>query len=139
MGKERWFKLSYHLFLDDSRLPHKVDWVDLPQNVDWVIAKYYSEFAKIVRERGIPKFVTYDCDLCDEHYQAFFNLRERYPLEYRNFKRRCGIHCVEMLIEECRRLNIPHPEYRIHTKNHYAEGSMKTIIELYNLKFKKHE
>lgn len=124
--------MSYYLFMDDTRKPREVDWVTLPQNVGWEIAKSYNEFVAMIMKCGIPKFVTYDCDLCDEHYSAFFNLCEKYVTEYRKFKTKCGIDCIEHMLKLCKRKGIAHPQYAIHTKNHYAEPFMKKLIQEHN-------
>ena len=86
--------MSYYLFLDDARKVSDVTWVTLPENVAWVIARSFEDFIQTIQKMGIPKFIAYDCDLCQDHYDAFFNLREHYITEYRNFKTRCGIHCM---------------------------------------------
>ena len=129
--------MSYYLFLDDSRQPSKVTWMDLPQNVEWVVAKSYQEFVVAILTRGIPKFVTYDCDLCDEHYKAFFEMRHRYVIHYNEFKTKCGIDCAEWMLKQCQRLKIPHPEFLAHTMNTYARGFIENKIKKYNAKFKK--
>jgi hypothetical protein len=126
--------MSYYLFLDDSRKPSEVHWVALPENVAWVVAKSYQEFTQVISELGLPKFITYDCDLCDEHYQAYFNLREAYPLHYRHFKTKCGIDCIDYLLKLCKKRGIKHPEHMLHTKNHYAIGVMASMIALHNAK-----
>ena len=129
--------MSYHLFLDDLRLPNKVNWVPLPENVEWIVAKSYIEFGKIIGVRGIPKFVTYDCDLCDEHYLSYFQDRENYVTKYKQFQTKCGIHCIELMITMCSYRSIPHPTYAIHTKNHYVESYMTELIESYNYQYER--
>jgi ribA/ribD-fused uncharacterized protein len=126
--------MSYYLFLDDSREPSKVTWKPLPENVHWVIAKSYDEFVKLLRDKGIPKFVAYDCDLCQEHYDAYFNLKGRYVLHYNAFKEKCGIHCVEHILKLCKDAGVDHPEFVIHTRNKYAEPVMESMIRLFNAK-----
>lgn len=126
---------NYNLFLDDIREPKDVTWVDLPKEVEWVIVKSFDEFVDTIFKRGIPKLVSYDCDLCDEHYQAYFMLRHSYVRNYHTFTTKCGIHCIEHLLEQCESLGIKHPESIIHTRNHYSEGFMKDLIERHNEKY----
>ncbi len=121
--------MSYYLFLDDIRVPEEVTWVNLPQGVHWEISKSYYEFETMIRNHGVPKYVSYDCDLCDEHYESYFRDQEHYPVRYRNFKQKCGIDCVEHLIAVCAAAGIPHPQYSIHTKNNHAGPHMDAIIK----------
>ena len=124
--------MSYYLFLDDQRHPSRVNWIILPQNVAWTIARSYEEFVDTIRKQGLPKFVTYDCDLCQEHYNAFFSLKEKYVLQYHEFQKKCGIHCVEHLLKLCKRQKVPHPEFLAHTLNHYAKEFIERMIQEYN-------
>ena len=124
--------MSYYLFLDDARKVSDVTWVTLPENVAWVIARSFEDFIQTIQKMGIPKFIAYDCDLCQDHYDAFFNLREHYITEYRNFKTRCGIHCMEYLLYICKKNKIKHPDFILHTRNHYAEKFMGETIQKFN-------
>jgi hypothetical protein len=124
--------MSYYLFLDDSRTPQKVTWVTLPENVEWVIVRNYQHFVEAIQKRGIPKFVTYDCDLCDEHYKAYFNLKESYVLNYPLFQVKCGIDCLEYLLKQCKKKGIKHPDYLLHTQNHWVKPWMELQIMLHN-------
>lgn len=124
--------MSYHLFLDDSRKPHQVDWVALPENVAWVQARSYYDFVYALGQMGIPKFVAYDCDLCQEHYDAFFTHKEGYLDVYPNFLSKCGIHCLDYLINLCKKNGVRHPEFVIHTQNKYTKDFMQKKIEDYN-------
>jgi|GEM_PF-3997303 hypothetical protein len=120
--------MNFFLFLDDSRQPHKVDWVKLPQNVEWVIVKNYNEFVHTIQIMGVPKFVAYDCDLCDEHYAAYFELKELYPAHHKTFKQKCGIECAEFLINYCKHHQVSHPDYIVHSKNQYGGAAIQNLI-----------
>lgn len=124
--------MSYYLFLDDSRRPHQVHWKPLPENVAWVQARSYTDFVYVISQMGIPKFVAYDCDLCQEHYDCYFSHREKYLIQYPSFQTKCGIDCVEYLIKLCKKNGVKHPEYIIHTQNNYVEGYMDKLIADYN-------
>jgi len=126
--------MSYHLFLDDAREPKHVHWVKLPDNVAWVKARSYTDFVKAVQTLGVPKFIAYDCDLCQEHYEAFFTYRELYTVQYRKFQTKCGIHCLEFILKLCKHLGLKHPEYVIHTQNHFAREFMTKMITEFNTK-----
>lgn len=124
--------MSYYLFLDDARKPSDVNWVPLPENVAWVVARSYEDFVMTLNKMGIPKFIAYDNDLCEAHYHAFFNLREHYVVEYKNFETKCGIHCVEYLLKLCKKQGIKHPDFITHTRNHYAAAFIDAMIKSFN-------
>lgn len=123
--------MSYHLFLDDTRRPDEVNWVFMP-DVHWTIVRRAADFVQTITERGIPETIAYDCDLCDEHYQAYFIHKWRFPLHYKEFKIKCGIHCVEWMIEYCRKLGKRHPHAIVHSTNKYARPHMEALIKRYN-------
>ena len=123
----------YYLFLDDARLPRQVTWEKLPENVPWVHARSYSDFVQAIEKFGVPKFVAYDCDLCEEHYEAYFKLAEKYSLQYLDFKNKCGIHCLQYLLDVCKKKQINHPAYVIHTMNNHAKPFMDNMITQFNM------
>lgn len=124
--------MSYYLFLDDSRKPHQVTWAPLPENVAWVQARSYTDFVYVISQMGIPKFVAYDCDLCQEHYDAYFAHREGYLKVYPDFKTKCGIDCVDYLIKLCKKNGVRHPDCLVHTQNNYTRGFIENMIATYN-------
>lgn len=124
--------MSYYLFLDDARQPSNVTWVTLPQNVNWVIAKSFKEFENIIMTRGVPGFVTYDCDLCEKHYEAYFSLREDYVKKYKQFETPCGITCAEFLISICEQLKVQHPQFVVHSMNQFGAKYIAERINVYN-------
>lgn len=124
--------MSYHLFLDDQRNLEDVHWIELPQSDAWRTVRSYKEFCHVINTFGMPDFIAYDCDLCDEHYEAYFNLRHAYPLHYKKFKNKCGIDCIDWLLEYCKEFDLKHPPFVAHTKNHYAKGFMENLIQKFN-------
>lgn len=123
---------NYFLFLDDVRWPENVLWEKYPDDIYCRQARNYLEFIDIISNRGIPVLVSYDCDLHDEHYAAYHLLKEKYPECSYKFKNKCGIQCVEYMIKCCQEKNVLHPEYKIHTLNHYAKPFMNSLIQNYN-------
>jgi hypothetical protein len=120
-------KKMYKLFLDDIRMPidvlgympaHRIY-----NNPDWVIVKNYDEFIKTVEERGVPKVVSFDHDLADEHYGMQDNI------EYDFMSEKTGYHCAKWLIDYCIDHNTDIPELvMIHSMN--PAGS-KNILSLF--------
>ena len=54
--------MSYHLFLDDERMPGDVTWIELP-SAKYVIVRNMAEFVKTIEERGLPIHISFDNDL----------------------------------------------------------------------------
>jgi hypothetical protein len=115
--------MSYFLFLDDYRNPKDVNWVHIP-DAGWNIVRNFEQFTEAIFTLGIPNMVSYDCDLADEHYKAYFNLGTEYVNHYQEFKTKCGIHCLDFLLDVCKRRSLYHPPFIIHSKNHYVHTHM---------------
>ena len=65
--------MSYSLFLDDCRMPHQVNWVRIP-DVEYEIVRSYEDFVAKIEKKGLPEFVSFDHDLCVEHYKQMADL-----------------------------------------------------------------
>jgi hypothetical protein len=121
---------SYCLFLDDERLPKDVHWLRLPENVEWVIARNYGEFVSIVEKRGLPKFVAFDNDLCDKHYEEFFAALEgKRPFNYNICNIKTGYHCAEFLFAYCLRKACKLPDFVVHSRNTFAQKDIKRMLD----------
>lgn len=64
--------MYYHIFLDDTRMPAKVNWIELPL-VDWVVIRNYKDFVDIITKYGVPQTISFDHDLAEEHYATGIN------------------------------------------------------------------
>lgn len=123
--------MSYHLFLDDERKPIDVTWIELPP-LHWEIVRNYNEFVKIITSNGIPKTISFDHDLSQEHYDellgAYFGCR---PLRYHIFKEKTGRDCAMWLAEYCFDKGLDYPIYFVHTMNPIGRSNIISIIESY--------
>lgn len=54
-------KNKYQIFLDDLRIPSDI--YPNTNNSDWVIVRNLTEFKKIIEERGVPSYISFDNDL----------------------------------------------------------------------------
>jgi len=94
--------MSYNLFLDDVRNP--IDLYKLSQqknevyNEDWVVVRSFNEFKECIMNRGIPKKISFDHDLADEHYVqgAKSNFQQ---FDYNEVIEKTGLDCLKWLIE----------------------------------------
>ncbi len=117
------FYSNYNLFLDDDRIPTNVFWVDLPK-VPWTIVKNYNEFVSTIEKNGLPKIISFDHDLANEHYGQLHNI------DYSKFVEKTGYDCAKWLCNyiiehECPSL----PEYYIHTMNPAGKINIRTYLE----------
>lgn len=128
--------MSYNLFLDDYREPMNTGAI-----TDWTIVRNYNEFVKIITEKGLPTFVTFDHDLAFEHYP----LAEEHPtmaIPYNNYKEKTGYHCAQWLIEYCQKNQKSLPIWKVHSMNPVGKTNISQLLtrfqELQNHK-EKHE
>lgn len=93
--------MKYNLFLDDQRNPEwLVDYKgdgSIYDTEEFVIVRTFDEFYKTIKEKGIPKFVSFD-----------------YILEKTDTEND-GLDCAEFLKFECEDSGIDIPEYRVHS------------------------
>lgn len=124
---------KYNLFLDDVRLPNHVTWVDLPPNQHYSVVRNYQEFVDLITLRGIPKFVTYDHDLSDDHYGH--GLRGD-NIPYDSYKEKTGYDCAKWLVNECMIKGVKHPPYIVHSMNPVGKQNIISYVESYNKSIK---
>jgi hypothetical protein len=120
----------YRLFLDDVRMPKDVNWVCLPPG-PWTIVRNYSEFVKVITERGIPGFISFDHDLADEHYRPSMYARDGHYSNYYSdgtFKEKTGYCCAKWLIERCQNFGADIPEFTCHSKNPIGKQNITTLL-----------
>lgn len=116
--------MSYYLFLDDIRAhPDICSWIVLPKVFHWDIVRNYQQFVDHVNNNGIPKFVTFDHDLCDEHYQAYDSGEQDYGNE------KTGYECAKFLVEYCVENVYKFPEYAVHSMNPVGKERIIKYIE----------
>lgn len=130
-----------YLFLDDERKPYDVKWVRLPF-ATWEIARNYNEFVILVTKYGVPKFVSFDHDLADEHYEVM--LKEVEAQQYTFFfeddqggmnltfdygKEKTGYDCAKFLVDFCANNGYKFPEYEVHSMNPVGGKRIRDYIE----------
>lgn len=125
--------MSYHLFLDDGRQPKDVKWIELPP-LNWVVVTDYDEFVRTIKEKGIPATVSFDHDLCQEHYDEYTVAHDERMLSYGKirydvFTEKTGFDCAKFLAELCVEKGVPIPLYYIHTLNPIGRQNIFSIME----------
>jgi hypothetical protein len=121
---------KYHLFLDDIRNPADVLLYNPRERVyadfEWVVVRNYDEFVKTILEQGIPKMISFDHDLADEHYDQ--------KLSYDIYTEKTGYHCAKWLIDYCidNKKELPDLIF-VHSWN---IGGAKNIVSLFDSYYK---
>lgn len=108
-------KSPYFLFLDDVRHPGQIKWPDDMPLLEVVVARDHLEFQSVVKGRGIPAVVSFDFDLCPEHYAEFRRL-EGVSADYRT-KIPTGFDCAKWLKSFCEKEKESFPQFFVHSLN----------------------
>jgi hypothetical protein len=119
--------MSYNLFLDDERVPHKTTWVSLPSynDWDWVIVRNFDQFVAAIRERGLPNFISFDHDLAEEHYnEGRLGLPPR-----KDYKEKTGMSCANWLINYCVSSGVNIPPFAVHSFNPVGRENIRKALE----------
>ena len=86
--------MKERIYLDDVRTP-----VDK----DWIIARNYDEFVRIVKTYGLEniKTISLDHDLGDSAMKEWHkNVYHNYTLNYDNISEKTGYDCAKWLVEQ---------------------------------------
>ena len=125
--------MSYNLFLDDLRFPEDVKWVKLP-SVQWEIVRDYNQFVEIIQKKGVPRMVSFDHDLADEHYKEFFACNKegvinKGKIRYEKLTEKTGYHCAMWLSQFCVDKGLPLPLYYLHSMNGPGCQNIFSVME----------
>lgn len=125
--------VAYNLFLDDERLPYHVRWVRLP-DVDWTIVRDYEQFVSVIEKRGLPEWVSFDHDLCTEHYQVMMHEVVAHEsggdTEFDYGIEKTGYDCAKWLVEYCHDHDLPLPTWRVHSMNPVGTDRIRHYLDL---------
>jgi hypothetical protein len=124
---------DYNLFLDDERVPSKVTWTAIPL-VPWVIVRSYETFVSHIKKYGLPKIVSFDHDLADEHYARYHEANELTGIfRYEGLSVKTGLEAAQWMVRYCEENNLPSPECYYHTRNQFGEANMRKVINNFKL------
>jgi hypothetical protein len=99
-----------------------------------VVVTDYDEFVRTIKEKGIPATVSFDHDLCQEHYDEYTVAHDERMLSYGKirydvFTEKTGFDCAKFLAELCVEKGVPIPLYYIHTLNPIGRQNIFSIME----------
>lgn len=102
--------------------------------LDWVVVKTYDEFVYYIQTHPLPDRISYDNDLCHEHYlegayyeYKFFN--------YDKVLEKTGYHACLWMIDQCIEHKIQMPESYAHSMNPYGKMKIESAIKQYTKHF----
>jgi len=107
----------YNIFLDDCRSP-----TFLKDIRTWEVVRNYQEFIKLITERGIPEFISFDHDLS---YQDIGKT------DYNIFKEKTGYHCALFLIKFCEINNLKLLQWQVHSLNLVGKKNIEQLLKKY--------
>lgn len=116
------------LFLDDIRSPYDVfrntiD-PDYEHNYDWKIVKNYEEFVGVILESGLPKLISFDHDLSQNHYLP----ENQSNIDYDKLTDKTGYDAAMWLIGYCKTNNIGLPKFKVHSANPEGKKNIEDIL-----------
>lgn len=120
--------MSYFLFLDDERKYHQVKF-PIPENYEVKSARNYAEFCDILNRYGVPRVVSFDFDLHEEHYKKFVAVQQGL-FNPKSFQHKCGLDCAKYLIDFVKDKDVYFPQYFCHSAN--PKGKSLILKELNN-------
>lgn len=133
--------MKFYLYLDDMRLPDFTDFPSDHKETALVIARSGREFIEVVRQLGLPAFVSFDHDLHADHYPRSAKEQESgHQIDYANDPRyqgdagMTGWHCAKWLIEFCKDARMALPPWRVHSMNVPGGANIRRILNLYESK-----
>ena len=117
----------YYLMLDDlrsiqearntGRVYNRDGHVAILPDQEWTLVRCYTEFKTVVKCRGLPVMVSFDHDLCPEHFR-------HHPSAVKN-----GADCMKWLYGYCQKHRLFFPEWFVHSTNQLASASMQGFMK----------
>jgi hypothetical protein len=114
-------EIHYKVYLDDIRNPTQTYPATL--NTQWTIARNYNEFVKVLNEKGLAEFYSFDADLADEHYNP--------DIPHSEYKEKTGYEALKYLVNYCMDRKITLPPCKVHSMNPVARENMNNYIRNY--------
>lgn len=130
--------MSYHLFLDDVRLPEVVTWISLPNpESPWKIVRTYEDFVQTILNHGIPDFISFDHDLSysqvrDYLSQVAMKGYNGVTIDYATMIEKTGMDCAKWLANYCFEKNLSLPKYAVHSMNHVGQQNIESYLSSFS-------
>ena len=115
----------YKVYLDDVRTPVEKE---------WVVARNYEEFVKVIQELGLKNInvISLDHDLGESAIAEYYaNAKPNNTIDYENILEKTGMDCCKFLVNESMDTNIPLPQVFVHPANPVGRVNMMGLINNY--------
>lgn len=118
------------LFLDDIRWP--IEAFQYTKNEiflekEWSIVRNYQQFVDWIIENGLPKLISFDHDLADEHYWA---------QNTNVFVEKTGYDCAKWLVEYCLENHQNLPKFYCHSMNPVGKENILNLLNNFRKQLK---
>lgn len=116
------------VFLDDNRDPYDVfkNTIDpiYEENETWVVVRNYYQFINSIQRFGVPKLVSFDHDLTQDHYLS----KNQSNIDYKSLKGNTGYDAAQWLIDYCKNKEVKLPEIRVHSSNLVGKRNIEELF-----------
>jgi len=112
------------LWLDDLRNPYLNEEGKVPVEnliIDWVLN--YSQFTQWIEKYGLPRAISFDHDLAQEHYtpEYFWNdyqeSKKFQDWKSKSYIEKTGADCAKWLVDYCLDKGLHLPKINVHSAN----------------------
>lgn len=123
-----------HLFLDDTRWPRDVSWVNFDYtNIDWLIVRSYEQFVKALSDTDSFSIISFDHDLDQSaSLECVRSITHKCDYNYNRVKLKTGKDCALYLKQVCDN-GYPIPKYLVHTLNPQGANNIIEVLGTDNL------
>lgn len=113
------------IYLDDVRIPTQDE---------WLVAKNYEEFVKLIETHKLEniELISLDHDLGDSAMVEYYNnVKDNYTLDYTNIEEKTGFDCCKFLVNNSLDNDTPLPLVYVHSANPIGSSNMMGYINNY--------
>ncbi len=105
--------MGYKLFLDDVRDVQMV--YNKFTNVDFIVVRNFDAFVKVISEKGLPEFLSFDNDLGEDSNGSLL---------------KDGYDCAKWLVYESG-LDLRNLNFKVHSANPIASVQIESLLNNY--------
>jgi hypothetical protein len=124
------------LWLDDLRNPFiNIEGIVPKENliIDWVLN--YEQFVQWIEKYGLPKIISFDHDLANEHYTPGeywndYQISKEYQ-DAQNYQEKTGMDCAKWLVDYCIDNKKELPLFYVHSANPVGADNINGILNNY--------
>lgn len=125
------------LWLDDLRNPYINLEGRVPKEnliIDWVLN--YEQFTQWIEKFGLPKIISFDHDLADQHYTpeiywGDYDKSKAYQ-DSQAYTEKTGMDCAKFLVDYCIDNNVKLPIFYVHSANPVGADNILGLLNNYN-------